>query len=66
VRKKEYFVKLSAKYPPATRALLGVLLEELGSKKELEALKKMLNPITKYEFKDLSDTLHSCTNWNTI
>jgi hypothetical protein len=42
-------VRLALKYPPATRALLGALLEQLQQGKATEPLFKSLNPITKYK-----------------
>ena len=42
-------VRLAKKYPPATRALLGALVEDFATPKLLKQLKDGLNPITKYK-----------------
>src|SRR5690606_21453082 len=42
-------VRLALKYPPATRALLGAILEQLQQTEATEPLFKSLNPITKYK-----------------
>ena len=57
-------VRLSQKYPPATRALLGALLEEIGVMQFREQLQKYLNPITKYKLPGVSKTLKTAEKWN--
>lgn len=57
-------VRLSMKYPPAARALLGALLEQLGFDEYLNSLKKSLNPITKYNLQDLNNVVTTTENWN--
>jgi hypothetical protein len=42
-------VRLAQKYPPATRALLGALLDGSGVSQFKEILQKNLNPITNYK-----------------
>jgi len=42
-------IRLSLKYPPSTRALLGALLDETQNNTITINLKETLNPITKYE-----------------
>lgn len=59
-------VRLSQKYPPATRALLGALLEELGILEFQESLQKSLNPITKYKLSGISKTLKTAEKWNLV
>ncbi len=59
-------VRLSQKYPPATRALLGALLEELGVLEFQEQLQKNLNPITKYKLSGVNKVLPSAEKWNLI
>lgn len=59
-------VRLSQKYPPATRALLGALLEELGILEFQESLQKGLNPITKYKLSGISKTLKTAEKWNLV
>ena len=46
---KSTMVRLAFKYPPATRALLGALLDELQQDSFTGQLFKTLNPITKYK-----------------
>jgi len=57
-------VRLALKYPPATRALTGALLEELGEINNTEILRKSLNPITTYKLSGISDIISSTQNWN--
>lgn len=59
-------VRLSQKYPPATRALLGALLEESGVLQFQELLKKNLNPITKYKLSGANKVLKASEKWNLI
>ncbi|HMR90267.1 MAG TPA: DUF6088 family protein [Saprospiraceae bacterium] len=59
-------VRLALKYPPATRALLGALLEQLQQGKTTEALFKSLNPITKYKLTGASKVLSTTEKWNII
>ena len=46
---KNTIVRLAIKYPPATKALLGALLDELQQNLLSVPLYKILNPITKYK-----------------
>ena len=59
-------VRLSQKYPPATRALLGALLEEIGIMQFQEVLQKSLNPITKYKLSDVTAVLKASEKWNLL
>ncbi len=60
----ESLKKLSLKYSPATRALLGALLEQMDKLINTTKLKASLNPITIYKF-GVSDTiLPTAENWN--
>jgi hypothetical protein len=54
--------KLVLKYPPSTRALLGAILEKIGS--ETNSLKKTLNPITVYKYGISKQALETMQNWN--
>lgn len=59
-------IKLALNYSPATRALLGALLQEIGckAKNELQKLRNTLNPITIYKL-TISDTvLPNAKSWN--
>lgn len=57
-------VRLAQKYNPATRSLLGAILEELDRKDNLEPLKKSLNPITTFNFLGVNKVLSTTLNWN--
>lgn len=55
--------RLALKYPPATRALLGAMLEflKMGAP---EMLKKSLNAISTYSFPDIETVLPTSKSWN--
>ncbi len=57
-------VKLSLKYPPRVRALLGAILEEIGDKKNLSVLRYSLNPISKYDLNGATKILKKAKEWN--
>lgn len=57
-------IRLSLKYPPSTRALLGALLDDIHNKPITISLKKSLNPITKYEISGAKKVLTKASNWN--
>lgn len=59
-------VRLALKYNPATRALLGALLEELGCINITDKIFKSLNPITKYKFIDAKKVLSNTEKWNIV
>jgi hypothetical protein len=59
-------VRLALKYPPATRALLGALLEQLQQTKATEPLFKSLNPITKYKLAGAAKALSNTEKWNIV
>jgi hypothetical protein len=63
---KGTMVRLALKYPPATRALLGALLEELKESSLIEPLFKSLNPITKYKLKGAGNLLRTAGKWNIV
>lgn len=46
----DVLVRLALKYSPATRALLGSLLDSLGRQESTKIILNSLNPITKYKF----------------
>ena len=56
--------RLGLKYPPATRALLGALLEQTMGTYQTEALKQSLNPITVFKISVPEDVLPTIKNWN--
>lgn len=57
-------VRLALKYPPATRAILGALLTDLGNEDLTAPLKKSLNPLTTYSFPQWSTILPQAKDWN--
>lgn len=61
---KTRLVKLALKYSPATRALLGALLEEIGDKTLTVSLHRSLNPITLYKFTGAAKALTAVAKWN--
>jgi hypothetical protein len=58
--------RLATKYPPATKALLGALLDELQQNSLSESLYKTLNPITKYKLAGVKKVLSSAEKWNIV
>ncbi len=58
-------MRLAHKYPPATRALLGAMLDELKSTKT-ETLYNSLNPITKYKLAGAFSVLSTAEKWNIV
>lgn len=65
-KEKETLVRLALKYPPATRALLGAVLEELQETQILTPLMKSLNPITKYKLSGAEKALSTTEKWNIV
>ena len=63
---KKELIRLSLKYPPSTRALLGALLDETQNKSITMSLKKSLNPITTYDILGVNKVLINASNWNII
>jgi hypothetical protein len=63
---KGTLVRLALKYPPATRALLGALLDELQQGSFTEPLFKTLNPITKYKLAGAAKVLNATEKWNIV
>jgi hypothetical protein len=59
-------VRLSQKYPPSTRALLGALLDEAGIFQHQELLQKNLNPITTYKLSGGASVLKTAQKWNLV
>ena len=62
---KNTMVRLAFKYPPATKAFLGALLDELNESNLAEPLYKTLNPITKYKL-SVDKVLTKTEKWNII
>ena len=67
LKEKDFLLimRLAIKYPPATRALLGAILDELKSTKT-ETLYNSLNPITKYKIAGVFSVLSTAEKWNII
>ncbi|GHA81354.1 type IV toxin-antitoxin system AbiEi family antitoxin domain-containing protein [Pontibacter akesuensis] len=65
-RDMERFLALALDYNPATRALLGALLEQLDYAQEAEKLKQSLNPLTKYKLGISGSILPNRKDWNII
>lgn len=61
---RKSMVRLALKYPPATRALLGALIDETQGKSINQTLKESLNPITKYNFPTVNEVLTNANDWN--
>lgn len=59
-------VRLALKYPPATRALLGAMLDELQKDSLTPPLYKTLNPITTYKLPGLCEVLSMAEKWNIV
>lgn len=64
--KKKELIKYALLYPPRVRALVGAILEELGSEKMLIPLKESLNPFTKINLGIDSVVLSTKENWNIV
>lgn len=60
---QEMLIKLALKYNPATRALVGAIIENVNSKLDTENLYKTLNPATSYSFKISEKTLPNQHKW---
>jgi len=63
-KEQKTMVRLSMKYQPSTRALLGALLCELGRNEITEKIKKSLNPLTSYTIPGVSEVLLSAAKWS--
>lgn len=56
--------KLAIKYNPATRALLGAIIEQIDIDTNTTILYNSLNPITIYKLSISNDILSTAKNWN--
>lgn len=61
---KRTLTRLALKYPPAARALLGAVLEEIGNADISKTLSKSLNPITNYNLPGAKKVLSAANKWN--
>lgn len=66
IQDKEKLVRVAQKYPPATRALLGAMLDELNENSLSELLLKTLNPITKFKLSGNGKIFDSAEKWNIV
>mgnify|MGYP006916057793 CR=1 FL=1 len=57
---------LALKYPPQTRALLGAMMELIGSTELAGKLQQTLNPMTIYKIGVTDDILPNHKNWNIV
>ena len=57
-------IHLSLQYNPATRALLGAIIENYFPSVNLIELRKTLNPLTKYKIGITEHKLSNLENWN--
>lgn len=65
-KEKNSLVRLALKYPPATRALLGALLEQFKKSNLTDPLLKSLNQITKYKLTGAANILYTVEKWNIL
>jgi len=63
-KEQRIMVRLAMKYQPATRALLGAMLCDLGKDEITAKLKKSLNPLTSYTIPGVSEVLSSAVGWS--
>lgn len=65
-KEKNSLVRLALKYPPATRALLGALLEQFQKSNLTDPLLKSLNQITKYKLTGAAKVISTTEKWNIL
>lgn len=63
---KKTLVRLALKYPPAARALLGAMLDQIKQDELTEQLYKSLNPITKFKLAGVERVLTFAQKWNIV
>jgi hypothetical protein len=63
---KSTIVRLALKYPPATKALLGAMLDAFQQDSLTEILYKSINHITKYKFAGAAKVLPTTKKWNIL
>ena len=56
--------RLSQKYSPSTRALLGALLESIERLNNLDTIRESLNPISTYNFAGAEKVVATTESWN--
>ena len=65
-KEKSKIVTLALKYPPATKAILGALLDELEQIDITGRLYKTLNAITQYKLAGAGKILKAAKKWNIV
>ena len=63
-KEQRSLVRMALKYPPATRALLGALLDQMRKTELTGRLFRSLNPITKYKLAGAGKELSAADKWN--
>ena len=63
-KEQKRMLRLAAKYPPSTRALLGAILDEIGKPELSKTLINSLNQITKYNIPGAAKVLSTAEKWN--
>lgn len=63
-KNKTVLIRLALNYSPATRALLGALIDKLGDDNLTEKLQSSLNPITSYKLGINRENLSTIEKWN--
>ncbi len=63
-KNKIVLIRLALNYSPATRALLGALLDKTGDEELTEKLQNSLNPITNYKLGVTREDLSTIEKWN--
>ena len=61
---KERLIRIVFKYPPRVRALLGAMLSSLKLNRNLDVLRKSINPLTIYKYGIKIELLPTIKNWN--
>lgn len=57
-------VELAYKYPAATRALIGAMLQDIGRISLAEQLKQTLNPVTVYDMPEIAKLIPNADKWH--
>lgn len=63
-KEKILLVKLALNYSPATRALTGAILDEIGQQNLTESLLNSLNPISNYKLGIPQEIISNSNKWN--
>ena len=63
---KGTIVRLALKYPPATKALLGAMLDTFQQSSLTESLNRSINHITKYRLPGAAKVLPTAVKWNIV